>query len=284
MHSRKIARRVVFHVFSIAFGFIMIYPILWLVASSFKGPSEIFTNQLSLIPKEWVFSNYAEGLRGFGQGSSRIPFRIFFKNSFIIVGLSTVGQVCSSAVVAYGFARIRFRFKKILFACVLVTMMLPAQIMAIPQYIMFNIIHWIDTYLPLIVPAFFGNSFFIFLIYQFIQGITRDLDEAAFIDGCSKYGVFFRIILPLIVPALVTSAIFAFYWRWDDFFSALLYLQSPRKYPVSYALKMFADPGAVSNWGAMYAMSALSLVPIIILFFSFQKYLVEGISTTGMKN
>lgn len=280
MKRRRILRRVFFHLFSISFGFVMIYPILWLVASSFKGPSEIFRNILSLIPNKWEFKNYAEGLRGFGG----VPFTVFFKNSFFIVGLSTFGQVSSSAIVAYGFARIRFRFKKTIFACVIVTMMLPMQIMAIPQYVIFNFMGWINTYYPLIVPAFFGNSFFIFLIYQFIQGITRELDEAAYIDGCTKTTVFFRIILPLIIPALVTSSIFAFYWKWDDFFSPLLYLQSVRKYPVSYALKLFADPSAVSNWGAMYAMSTLSLVPVVILFFCFQKYLVEGISTTGMKS
>lgn len=281
MRSRKVAKRVLFHLFSIAFGFVMIYPILWLFASSFKGPAEIFgKNQLSLIPKSWAFENYATGFKGFGG----VSFAVFFRNSFFIAGTTTVGQVFSSALVAYGFARIRFRFKKILFGCVIITMMLPMQILAIPQYIMFNTFGWINTYLPLILPAFFGNAFFIFLIHQFIQGITRDLDEAAYIDGCSKYTIFFRIILPLVVPALVTAAIFAFYWKWDDFFSALLYLQSITKYPVSIALKMFADPSAVSNWGAMYAMSVLSLVPVIVLFFSFQKYLVEGISTTGMKN
>lgn len=280
MRKRRLLGNLLFHIFSILFGFVMIYPLLWLLASSFKGPTDIFKNQLSLIPKEWVFDNYVTGMRGFGGTS----FAVFFKNSFFIVILSTIGQVGSSALVAYGFARIKFRFKKVLFACVIITMMLPVQIMAIPQYIMFHALGWINTYYPLIVPSFFGYSFFIFLIYQFIQGITRDLDEAAYIDGCSKYSIFYRIILPLIVPALVTSAIFAFYWKWDDFFGALLYLQSIRKYPVSIALKMFADPAAVSNWGAMYAMSVLSLVPVIILFFSFQKYLVEGISTTGMKN
>lgn len=280
MKSRRRLKTFLFHFFSITIGFVMIYPVLWLVASSFKQPNKIFTDILSLIPKPFITSNYAEGMRGFGG----IPFTVFFQNTFFIVILSTIGQVASSALVAYGFARIRFRFKKIMFACVIITMMLPMQVLAIPQYILFNMFGWIDTYYPLIVPAFFGHSFFIFLIYQFIQGITHDLDEAAYIDGCSKSGVFFRVILPLIVPSLVTSAIFAFYWKWDDFFSPLLYLQTPRKYPVAYALKMFADPGAVSNWGAMFAMSTLSLLPVCILFFSFQKYLVEGISTTGMKN
>ena len=277
--QKRIFGAVIFHLVVASLGFLMVYPILWMIASSLKPSSEIWTNQASLIPSTLQFSNYVNGLRGFGG----VRFTVFFRNSFIIVIISTLGQVMSSALVAYGFARISFKFKKPLFACVIVTLMLPSQILAIPQYIMFQFFGWIDTWNPLIVPSFFGLPFFIFLIFQFIQSIPRDLDEAAYIDGCSKYTIFTRIILPMIVPALVTSAIFSFYWKWDDFFMPLLYLQSLRKYPVSLALKMFADPGAVSDWGAMFAMSSLSLVPVMILFFSFQKYLVEGISTTGLK-
>ena len=277
--QKRILSAVIFHLVVASLGFVMVYPILWMIASSLKPSSEIWTNQASLIPSTLQFSNYVNGLRGFGG----VRFTVFFRNSFIIVITSTLGQVMSSALVAYGFARIHFKFKKPLFACVIVTLMLPSQILAIPQYIMFQFFGWIDTWNPLIVPSFFGYPFFIFLIYQFIQSIPRDLDEAAYIDGCSKYTIFTRIILPMIVPALVTSAIFAFYWKWDDFFMPLLYLQSLRKYPVSLALKMFADPAAVSDWGAMFAMSSLSLLPVMILFFSFQKYLVEGLSTTGLK-
>lgn len=277
--QKRILKSVVFHVVVASLGFVMIYPILWMFASSLKQGSEIWTNQASLIPETFYWQNYVNGLKGFGG----VRFTVFFKNSFIIVIVSTIGQVFSSALVAYGFARIRFKFKNPLFACVIITLLLPSQILAIPQYIMFQFFGWIDTWAPLIVPSFFGYPFFIFLIYQFIRGIPDDLDEAAYIDGCSKYSIFFRIILPMIVPALVTSAIFAFYWKWDDFFSPLLYLQTLQKYPVSLALKMFADPGAVSDWGALFAMSSLSLVPIMVIFFSFQKYLVEGISTTGLK-
>ncbi|MCL2068596.1 MAG: carbohydrate ABC transporter permease [Oscillospiraceae bacterium] len=282
--QRRILNATIFHIIVGALGFCMVYPILWMIASSFESNSVMFTrNQISLIPTVPTFENYSNGMRGFGGAASRIPFSVFFRNSFIIVISSTIGQVFSSALVAYGFARCRFRFKKMLFGCVIVTLMLPAQILAIPQYIMFQSFGWVNTWLPLIVPAFFGFPFFIFMIFQFIQNIPRDLDEAAYIDGCSKYTIFFRIILPMIVPALVTSGIFAFYWRWDDFFQPLLYIQSTRLYPVSMALKMFADPGASSDWGALYAMSVLSLLPVMVLFFSFQKYLVEGISTTGLK-
>jgi ABC transporter, permease protein len=166
----------------------------------------------------------------------------------------------------------------------LLSMMLPFQIIMIPQYILFNKLGWVGTYLPLIVPYFFGQGFFIFLNIQFIKGIPSDLDEAARMDGCSIYGIFFRIILPLLKPPLVTTAIFSFMWRWDEFLAPLIYLSNPQKYPVSYALKMFSDPTSGSDWGAMFAMATLSLIPIFIIFISLQKYLVEGIASTGIKS
>uniref|UniRef100_UPI003AB99891 carbohydrate ABC transporter permease n=1 Tax=Waltera sp. TaxID=2815806 RepID=UPI003AB99891 len=162
-------------------------------------------------------------------------------------------------------------------------MMLPFQIIMIPQYILFNQMGWVGTYLPLIVPHFFGQGFFIFLNIQFIKGIPRDLDEVAKIDGCSIYGIFTRIILPLIKPSIVTSAIFSFMWRWDDFLGALLYVNKTEKYPVSLALKMFCDPSSSSDYGAMFAMATLSILPAVLIFFCLQRYLVEGISTSGLK-
>lgn len=201
----------------------------------------------------------------------------------MITILSVVGQVASSAVVAYGFARTRFKGRTVWFAIMVATMMMPSQVLIIPQYIMFNKFGWINTWLPLIVPGFFGMPFFIFLIYQFMQNIPQALDEAAFIDGCSKYSIFRRIVLPLIKPALVTSMIFAAYWKWGDFFSPMIYLTDIKKYTLSVALKMFTDPAAQSDWGASYAMATLSVLPVLILFFCFQKYLVEGISTSGLK-
>lgn len=154
----------------------------------------------------------------------------------------------------------------------------------IPRYILFNTIGWMNTFKPLIFPRFLAMPFFIFLIYQFIQGIPIELDEAARIDGCGEFSIFFRIILPNITPALITTFIFQFYWTWQDFLSPLLYIQSSNLYPASLALKLFADPTSVTNWGAMFAMSVLSLIPPFILFIIFQSYLVEGISTTGLKN
>nr|WP_183041082.1 carbohydrate ABC transporter permease [Salipaludibacillus neizhouensis] len=257
----------------------MLYPLVWMLGSSFKESSEVFVDAHAIFPESWKFSNYVEGWEGFAG----ITFTTFYKNTFIIVIISTVGSIFSSALIAYGFARIPFRGKKLWFVIMMLTMMLPFEMTMIPQYIMFNWFGWIDTYLPLILPTFFGIPFFIFLIMQFIRTIPKELDQAARIDGCNTFSIFTRIILPLVVPALMTSAIFSFYWRWDDFMAPLIYLQTPEKYPVSLALKLFSDPEAVTNWGAMFAMTSLSLLPIIVIFFIFQRYIVEGISTSGLK-
>ncbi len=278
-HKKIKTKSIVYTVLVLLGGFIMIYPLIWMVMSSFKENNEIFSDASSLIPSHFKFENYSNGWAGFAG----ISFSVFFRNSFIISIIGTIGAVFSSAVVAFGFARTRFRSRAFWFVCMLITMMLPFQIIMIPQYIIFNQLGWVGTFLPLIVPSYFGGAFFIFLIVQFIYGIPRDLDEAAKIDGCSYYGIFARIILPLIVPALVTCAIFSFMWKWDDFLGSLLYLNKPSTYPVSLALKMFADPTSISDWGAMFAMATLSVVPIFVIFIFFQKYLVEGISTEGLK-
>ncbi|MDO4295988.1 MAG: carbohydrate ABC transporter permease [bacterium] len=277
--TKRTILTVVYHVFTFFFAIVMIYPLLWMVMSSFKETNEILRTAQNLFPSSFRLDNYVTGWRGFAD----YDFGIFFKNSVVIAGLSTIGAVVSSAVISYGFARCEFKGKGIWFACMLLSMMLPFQVIMIPQYILFNRLGWVGSYLPLIVPQWFGQGFFIFLNLQFIKGIPRDLDEAAKIDGCSIYTIFVRIILPLIKPSLVTSAIFSFMWRWDDFLSALIYLSDPIKYPVSYALKMFSDPTSGSDWGAMFAMATLSLIPIFIIFLTMQKYLVEGIASTGIK-
>lgn len=277
--SIKKLKSVFYHTATIAIAFAMIYPVIWLIGSSFKDNSDIFTNSSSLIPRHFHIDNYITGWKGMGG----ISFGTFFSNSMIIAVLSTLGTVVSSALVAYGFGRIEFKGKKFWFACMMLSMMLPAQVQIIPQYIVFNKLHWLNTFNPLIIPSLFGVPFFVFLIMQFIRGLPVEMDNAAKIDGCGKYAIFVKIILPLIIPALITSLIFSFYWKWEDFFSPLLYLSKPRLYPVSVALQMFSDPNSVSNWGGMFAMSVLSLVPVFVVFILFQKYIVEGMVTTGIK-
>ena len=277
---KRAAATVIYHVFVISLCFVMLYPILWLIMSSFKPSEEVFRNASSLWPEHFTFRNYAEGWKGFGGTS----FGTFFKNSLFVASVSTVAQVASSAVVAYGFARVKFKGRQFWFAILVMTMLIPSQVLMIPQYLLFNNFHWINSFKPLIVPAFTGLPFFIFLIMQFIRGIPKSIDESALMDGCGHVRIFSYMILPLSVPSIITSAVFAFYWKWDDFMGPLLYLQRPKMYTVSLALRSFSDPAAGTDWGAMFAMLMLSLLPCFLIFIFFQKYLVEGIVTTGMKN
>jgi len=277
--SRKKWRSFSYHLLIGGLALCMIYPILWLVASSLKPNDEIFSTAYSLIPSRIDWNNYVTGWAGFAGKS----FGTFFKNSFIIVVFSTIGAVCSSALVAYAFSRIPFFGRGFWFGCMMLTLMLPRDVTIIPQYILFSNLGWLQSFKPIIVPQFLGIPFFIFMIMQFIRTVPGDLDEAAKIDGCSKYGIFFKVILPLIVPAMMTAAIFSFYWTWEDFIHPLLYLNQPKLYPVSLALKLFLDGESLNNWGGMFAMSTLSLVPVFVIFFIFQKYIVEGISTSGLK-
>lgn len=275
-------KTLLFHGIVAILGIVMVYPLLWLAGSSFKSSTEIWSNVSALVPDVPTVEHYTNGWRGFGG----ISFGTFYRNSFIYAGLGTVAGVFSSAIVAFGFARMRFLGRSFWFACMLATMMLPVQIQIIPQYILFTHLGWINTFLPLLLPQALGQAgqaFFIFMVMQFIRGIPVELDEAAAIDGMGAGGVFVRIILPLVKPALVTTGIFSFYWTWADFLSPLIYLNDPRLYTVSVALRSFADPSGTTDWGAIFAMSFLSLVPVLLVFIIFQKYIVEGISTSGLK-
>ena len=277
--ASKAARTLLFHGFSLAFGLVMIYPILWLAASSFKEPSEIWRKIYSLIPESPTFQNYINGWKGFGGTS----FAVYYRNSILYTVAATLFTIGSSALVGFGFARIRFRGKNFLFACMLVTMMIPPQIQIIPQYIVFAKMGWVNSYLPLVVPRLFGQAFFIFMFVQFMRGLPRELDEAAEIDGCGPGRIFTSIHLPLLKPVLFTASIFSFYWTWNDFFSPLIYLNDPKRYTLSVALRSFSDPSGLTDWGAIFAMSFLSLIPVIVLFIAFQRFLVQGIATTGLK-
>jgi len=276
--KRKQRSKVIYHFFMILFSLLMLYPFIWLIASSFKPNEEIFSTVGSLIPKTFTTENYTVGWKGFGG----LSFGVFFKNSLFISTLSMIGTVASSAVVAFGFARLRFKGRGFWFIAMMITMMMPGQVLMIPRYVLFNKIGWVGTPLPLIVPRYFSGAFDTFLIMQFIRGIPRDLDEAARIDGCSWYKIFIKIIIPLVIPALVTVSVLTFIWSWGDFMSALLYLNKPEMYTAAYALKLYVDI-SLTDYGAAFAMATISLIPILILFVIFQKNLVEGISTQGLK-
>jgi multiple sugar transport system permease protein len=257
---------------------VMLYPLLWLASSSLK-PAQLIFSDPSLWPKRIDLSNYTRGWEGVA-----LPFSQFFRNSFIVAGGAVLGNLLACSMAAYAFARLNFRFKRFWFALMLGTIMLPAHATLIPQYILFLKFGWINTFLPLIVPKFLAtDSFFIFLMVQFIRSIPRELDEAASIDGCGFFGIYGRIILPLMAPALVTTAIFTFIWTYEDFLLPLVYLSDMNLYTVPQGLRLFMASTGESAWGPLMAMSLVSLVPVFVIFLVFQRLLIEGISTTGLK-
>lgn len=266
------------HALVIAVGLVMIYPLLWMLSSSFKPTSIIFT-QPGLWSKVWTLTNYRSGWAALG-----LSFAQFFSNSLVVAILSVIGNLLSCSLAAFAFARLRFRFKRVFFGIMLGTIMLPFNVVIVPQYIMFHALHFVNTFYPLLLPRFLAvDSFFVFLMVQFIRGLPRELDEAALIDGCNTFGVFWRIHLPLMRPVLAVTAVFTFIWSWNDFFVPLLYLTNQEVYTVPVALNSFLDSTGQSQWGPMFAMAVLSLIPIFFVFLFAQRQLVQGIATTGIK-
>ncbi|MDD4301211.1 MAG: carbohydrate ABC transporter permease [Sphaerochaeta sp.] len=276
--TKYLLGQTIFHIVVILLGFLMLYPILWMISNSFKTNAEIFGSS-SLIPESLSLEHYIRGWRF----NNTITFTTFFKNSFYYTILSTFGAVIASSLVAYGFARVPFRGRSFWYACMFLTMMIPYQVVMVPQFIIFHKIGWINSFKPLIIPQFAGLPFFIFLMVQFIRQIPYELDDSAKIDGCNRFMIYSRILFPLIKPAVITSTIFSFYWRWDDFLGPLLFLNKPKLFTVSLALRMFSDPQTSTDWSAIFAMGTLSLLPVLIIFLVFQKYIVQGLATTGLK-
>ncbi|HZY49920.1 MAG TPA: carbohydrate ABC transporter permease [Devosia sp.] len=285
---RKRLGSVIAHVLLIGASILMLYPLLWMLSASFRPENEIFTSN-SLIPSSVSLHGYISGWFGLSRS-----FATFFLNSLTISLLCVVGNLAACSLTAFAFSRLEFKGRNFWFALMLGTLMLPYQVTLIPQYVVF--LHmpwwlggtpesgWVNTFLPLVVPKFLAaDSFFIFLMVQFFRGIPKELDEAAMMDGCSPWRIYWKIMLPLSVPVLTTAGIFTFIFTWDDFFGPLIYLSDIATYTVTIALRTFVDSTAESNWSGLFAMSILSLVPIFVLFLFFQRYLIEGIATTGMK-
>ncbi|WP_413988824.1 carbohydrate ABC transporter permease [Labrys okinawensis] len=277
--ERSILRSTLMHVVLIALSFVMLYPLLWMLSGSLRPANDIFGDQVSLIPSQVSVDAYGKGWFGL-----QVSFGTFFLNSLVIAVLATIGNVMAASVTAFAFTRLEFFGKRFWFALMLGTLMLPYHVTLIPQYVLFQHIHWVNTWLPLVVPKFFAvDAFFIFLMVQFFRGLPRELDEAAQMDGCSAWRIYWKIILPLSVPVLATAAIFSFIWTWEDFFGPLIYLNDINTYTVQLGLRSMVDASGASDWGALFAMSILSLIPIFLIFLFFQRLLIEGIATTGMK-
>jgi multiple sugar transport system permease protein len=258
----------------------LLYPLLWMLSASFRPNEEIFTS-LGIWSNNFTIDNYVQGLSGGGT----IDFSRYFLNSFIIAALSVIGNLFACTLAAYAFARLEFPFKRIAFALLLSTLLLPYHVTLVPQYVMFNELQWINTFLPLVVPKFLAtDAFFVFLMVQFIRTLPRELDYAARIDGAGHFGIFIRIIVPLSAPAIGTMALFTFIWTWNDFLGPLLYLSKNSLWTVPLGLNAFLDStGGESSYGALFAMATLSLAPLVAVFIAFQRVLIEGIATSGIK-
>jgi oligogalacturonide transport system permease protein len=258
---------------------IMLYPLIWLVGASFKSNTEIFSSA-GFLPNRLDFSAYAAGWKT----STEYTFATYFFNSFLITVPKIIVTVISCVLVAYAFARFEFWGKKLMFGIMVSTMMLPLIILRMPQYLMFREFGWLDTYLPLIVPsAFATDTFFVFMLVQFLRAIPRDMEEAALIDGCNALQLLWHIIVPLLKPAIISVIVFQFIWTMNDFMGPLIYLASVENYPVSLALKMSIGATEEVEWGNVIAISVVALLPSIAVFFAAQKHFIEGATSSGVK-
>ncbi|RTE08925.1 carbohydrate ABC transporter permease [Paenibacillus whitsoniae] len=269
------------HLLLIIFSLLMMYPIFWWLGASLKTNDEM--RSPNLFPDTPHWSNYAEGW----ISVPNYHFGVFYWNNVELIAGVLFTSIISCSLVAFAFARLDFPLRKIWFAILLVTLMLPTQVTIVPQYVLFSKLNWINTYLPFYVPHLLaggvGGPFFIYLLVQFIRSIPKELDESAKMDGCSWFGIYWRIVIPLTKPALVTVGIYCFLWNWDDFFGQLLYINSVDKYTVNLALKLFIDSQGTVPWGQMLAMSLISVLPAVVIFFLAQKHFVEGIASGALK-
>jgi len=273
--QRRQISHILVHLALLAGVTLMFIPLAWTISTSLKKPGEVFLFPPTFIPSEIIWRNYIDAV-------TAIPFFQYLWNTVFITGLSIIGKVASVTLVAFAFARLRWWGRDTLFLIMLATLMLPPHVTLIPQFILFKNIGWINTFLPLIVPQFFGGPWLTFLVRQFLLTLPRELDDAARIDGCSSFGVFWRIILPLARPALLIVVIFVFNNTWNEFLLPLIYLQSQEKYTLALGLRLFQGEASTS-WHLLMAASLLTMLPVLILFFAAQKHFMQGIVFTGVK-
>ena len=280
MRKRKLLSLSVSYILLILLAIVMIYPLIWMVGAAFKSNEEIF-GTLGILPKNPVYGAFKAGWKGTGQ----YGFSTFLINSFKLVIPTVIFTVISSVLVAYGFSRFNFPLKKLLFMLMLSTLMLPSIVLIIPRYIFFKNFGWLDSYLPFTIPTLLAcNSFFTYMMCQFFRGLPLELDESAKIDGCNSFIILVRILLPLCKAAIFSVMVFQFVWTWNNFLEVLIYVNSISKYPVALGLRLTMDIGSEFDWNQIMAMSIVAIAPPVLLFIVAQKYFVEGIATTGMKN
>lgn len=263
----------------IGVGLVMLYPLLWMVGGAFKPNHEIF-NSIGVIPQNPTLEGFTRGW----QTSTEYTFARYLLNTFAIIVPKVIVTVISSVLVAFGFARFNVPGKRLLFGLLIATILLPKSVLLVPQYLMFRELGWLDTFLPLYVPsAFATEGFFVFMIIQFMRSFPAEMEEAAVMDGCSSLQVLWHVVVPVIMPAIVSVALLQFMWSMNDFLSPLIYLSSVAKYPVALALKLSIDVTEATSWNQILAMSTIALAPSLVLFFAAQKYFVEGITVGAVK-
>lgn len=272
-------KTVIFHGSILALALVILYPGFWMLLSAFRPSNEII-GQVGLIPDNTTLDNFTRALEGIGG----VSFWTFFVNSMILAIGSVIGISLSSSVSAYAFSRIHFPGRDIWFAIMIGTLLLPVHVVIIPQFIMFNEIGLVDSFFPLLIGKFLGvEAFFVFLMVQFMRNMPKELDESARIDGAGHVRIYWSIMMPLMRPVLASASIFAFIWSWNDFLAPLIYLRSPDNYSLPIALRQYVDQTSVSDYGAQMATAVLALLPVIIFFVLFQRYIVEGVATQGLK-
>lgn len=272
---QKFLQKVPIYLFLLVFAFVFIVPFIWLLSGSLKTSSELFADPPVWIPETFQWSNYKEAFTSF-------PFLLYLKNTLIIVFFTCMGAVLSNSLIAYGFSRIEWKGRNAVFIIVLATLMLPFQVIMVPLFLLFKEINWVGTYLPLIVPHFFGNPFFIFLLRQFFIGIPKELSESARMDGAKELQIYWKVILPLSKPVLATVVIFQFIEAWRDFLGPLIFLNDNKLYTLSLGVQQIMsqnDP----RWTLLMAVGVAMTLPIIIIFFFLQRYFIQGITFTGSK-
>lgn len=275
LHRQRLVRRTAIYATLVLFGLIFLLPFAWMVSTSVKPNDQVFVYPPQWLPNPILWDNYVDAL-------TKVPFLSYFRNTVFISGMTIVGNLLSCSLVAYGFSRVRWFGRDAVFLIVLATMMLPTATTLVPLYVIFRNLGWMGTFNPLVVPPFFGTAFFIFLLRQFFMTIPMDLSDAARIDGENEFGIFWRIILPLSKPALVTVALFSLLWSWSDFFGPLIFLTNEDLYTISLGLVQFQSRYDTA-WGQVMAASTVFTLPVLVLFFVSQRQFVEGVTVTGLK-
>ena len=270
--KERISNIILFVVLTLG-AILILFPIAWMICTALKSAPEIAMYPPKLLPEKPMFENFIIAWQ-------KAPFTKYTINTLIIVFFTIIGNVFVNSFVSYGFAKVDFAGKNILFTCILATMMIPGFITLVPTYVIFSKLHWVNTYLPLIVPAFFGNAFHIFMMRQFYMTIPIELTEAARIDGAGHFYIWGKLMLPLVKPVMATIALIAFKGAWSDFQGPLLYLSDRNMYTLQLGLQVFKGQG-FTEWNYLMAVSFLSMIPILILFFCFQNYFIEGMNVGG---